>query len=206
MFSIQQINNRLRCPVVVLFAILCLPSCALTPQTVHLNPQVQSVAAPPISPSQPISLVIIDMRPSGVIGNRGLTGTAYGGANVSTSDDIVQVVQTVVADSLEASGFSVLPTTRRVPGNQLRVEIINLQYTVVPGIITGTLRSEATLHAECLRDQVSQYDHMHRGVSEEQVFFAQFANENEAHINKAFSSAITAMLDDIDLLSCLSGQ
>ena len=195
-----------RCPVLVLIAILFLPSCALTPQTVRLNPKVQSMTAPPVAAGQPISLVILDMRPSAVIGNRGLTGTAYGGANVSTSDDITKVVQTVVSDTLTASGFSVTPTKRRLPGNQLRVEITYLQYTVVPGIITGTLRSEASLHAECLRDQVSQYEHVHRGVSEEQVFFAQFADENEAHINAAFSSALTEMLNDTDLLGCLNEQ
>ena len=195
-----------RYPIVVLFAILFLPSCALTPQTVHLNPKVQSTTAPRVAAGQLISLVVIDLRPSEVLGNRGLSGTPYGGANVSTSGDTVQIVQTVVADALAARGFSVTPTARKVPGNQLRVEITNLQYAVVPGIITGTLRSEASLHAECLRDQVLQYDRVHRGVSEEQVFFFQFATENEAHINTAFSSAITEMLNDTDLLSCLSGQ
>lgn len=197
---------HLRCPLVVLIAILILPSCALTPETVRLNPQVQSAPTAPVAAGQPVSLVIIDMRPSGVLGNRGLTGTAYGGANVSTSGDITQDIQPVIADSLAARGFTVTPTKRKTQGIQLRVEITNLQYAVVPGIITGTLRTEAGVHADCLRDQVSQYDHMHRGESEEQVFFAQFAKENEAHINTALSNAITSMFNDADLLSCLSGQ
>lgn len=196
-------QSRLRYPVGLLFVILLLQSCALTPQTVNLNPQVQSPTAPPIADGQAVSLVIIDMRPSGVVGNRGLSGTGYGGANVATAGDITEVVRTVVTDGLTASGFIVEQAKRRMPGNQLRVEITNLVYTVVPGIITGTLRSEASLYAECLHDKVSQYDHIHRGVSEEEVFFAQFAKENETHINKAFSSAISEMINDTDLLGCL---
>ena len=196
------------CPraAAALLAILVLPGCALTPQTVNLNPQVQSTAVRPIAAGQPVTLVVVDMRPSSVLGNRGLTGTAYGGANLSTAGDITQVVQRVVADGLAAEGFSVTPTKRAESGNQLRVEVTNLQYMVVPGIITETLRSEATLHAVCLREQIPKYDHVHRGVSEEQIFFAQFAKENEAHVNAAFSDAITQMLADTDLLACMQGK
>jgi uncharacterized lipoprotein YajG len=192
--------------LIPLFAAWLMSGCALTPEAVQINPQVQNVAAPTVATGQSVSLSIIDLRPSEVIGNRGITGTAYGGANVSTNGDITQVLQTVIADNLTARGFIVTPTKRKLPGIQLRVEINNLQYAVVPGIITGTLRTEASLHAECLHDQMSQYDHVHRGLSEAQVFFAQFAHENEAHINKSVSNAITAMLDDTDLMSCLSGH
>ena len=97
-------------------------------------------------------------------------------------------------------------TERASYGRQLRVEIVNLSYSVVPGIITGTLRSESALRGQCIDDKVPQYDRVHRGISEEQVFFSQFAGENAAHINTAMSDSINALLGDSELITCLTGN
>ena len=63
-------------------------------------------------------------------------------------------------------GFKVIATERASGDRQLRVEVVNLSYSVVPGILTATLRSQ------CIDDKLPQYDRVHCGVSEEQIFFS----------------------------------
>ena len=156
--------------------------------------------------AQEVSVIVVDLRPSDIIGHRGISGTAYGGANLTLTGDIAEIVQTVVTTGLGNQGFKVTATQRASYGRQLRVDIVNLSYSVVPGILTGTLRSESTLRGQCIDDKVPQYDRVHRGVSEEQIFFSQFAGENAAHVNAAMSGAVNALLSDAELMSCLAGN
>ncbi len=201
------LSNDSSCKLISMFALVILcAGCALTPQKFELRPQVQVATKAPVAEGKEISVLVVDMRPTEVIGNRGLTGTAYGGANVTATGDVAAIVKTAVTNGLGSKGFSVSDTVRATYGRQLRVEIVNLSYTVVPGIVTGTLRSESALRGQCIDDKVSQYDRVHRGVSEEQVFFAQFAEENAAHINAAMSGAINALLEDGELINCLAGN
>lgn len=180
--------------------------CSLTPQKVEIRPQFQVAQSVPVSDELGVSIVVVDLRPSDIIGNRGLTGTNYGGANLSSTGDVAEIVKTAVGTGLGNQGFKVADTERASYGHQLHVEIVSLSYSVVPGIITATLRSESALRGQCIDDKVPQYDHVHRGICEEQVFVAQFAGENAAHINKAMSAAINALLGDTELISCLTGN
>ena len=180
--------------------------CSLTPQKVEIRPQLRVAQSVPISEGQKVSIVVVDLRPSNIIGNRGLEGTNYGGANLTLTGDVAATVKTAVRTGLGNQGFKVAETERASYGRQLRVEIVNLSYSVVPGIITGTLRSESALRGQCIDDKVPQYDRVHRGISEEQVFFSQFAGENAAHINTAMSDSINALLGDSELITCLTGN
>ena len=201
LFAWTRDRGVLLCTLVAWYA-----GCSLTPQKVEIQPQLQVAQTVPVSEGQEVSIVVVDLRPSGIIGNRGLTGTNHGGANLTSTGDVAETVKTAARTGLGNQGFKVIDTERASYGRQLRVEIVNLSYSVVPGIITGTLRSESALRGQCIDDKVPQYDRVHRGISEEQVFFSQFAGENATHINTAMSDALNALLGDIELISCLTGN
>ncbi len=49
--------------------------CALTPQKIEIKPQLQVAKTRPVGEDREVSVVVVDLRPSDIIGNRGLTRT-----------------------------------------------------------------------------------------------------------------------------------
>jgi hypothetical protein len=83
------------------------------------------------------------------------------------------------------------------------VEIRTLEYTLTPGFFSGTVTAECALKAVCSAREKITYERLCRGTSEERVFGAPFAETNEAHITKALSVALEAILNDKELHRCL---
>jgi uncharacterized lipoprotein YajG len=181
-------------------------SCAYVPQQVEVRPQLRATTAIPVGGTKEVSVKVLDMRPSEIVGNRAIGADGIIGANVTTSGDVARVVETAISQELASQGFEIRDSARSTYGRQLRIEIVSLGYSVVPGIITGTLRSESAIHSECIDDKVLEYEQVHRGASEEKIFVYQFASENEAHINAAVSGAINALLADEELMNCIAGN
>ncbi|MEW6289124.1 MAG: YajG family lipoprotein [Thermodesulfobacteriota bacterium] len=184
--------------LIFILAFFC-SSCALTPQQVNIKPDVQ-VRSTNIGQNKKITLTTVDERLSSTIGNRGVAGF---GADITSAGDVAQIVESAIIEGLNKQGFDTSGSLESDP-RELRVEIRNLEYSLKPGIFTGTLRTECALKGICNINGKRQYEHLYRGGSEEQVLVAQFAEENANHINKALTQVIVELLDDSNLTSCLA--
>ncbi|HEY2987284.1 MAG TPA: YajG family lipoprotein [Candidatus Binatia bacterium] len=187
-------------PLMVAPLLVC--SCAFVHQEVTLKPEV-NVAATDIGKGRAIQLKTVDERTSAVIGSRGMKGGAAASAEITSTQDVLAVVQTALLDGLKRKGYR--PTVEEGSVQHgLRVDIRNLEYGVTPGIFTGTLRTEVALKAGCIVNGTQSYDRMYRGEDKDSVFFVQFASANERYLNSALSKAIESLLDDPKLQACLA--
>jgi uncharacterized lipoprotein YajG len=181
--------------VTVLFA--C--SCAFNPQKVELNPEVK-VSSEAVGRGKKIALVTVDERASSKIGNRGPIGM---GAEITTNQDVAKVVNSKISEAFQQRGFDTKGNSTS-DSTELRVEVRNLEYKIIPGIFSGTLKTESALKAVCTTSGKRAYERLYRGGSEERIFAAKFADDNAAHINKALAETIEALLNDDELCRCLA--
>ncbi|MCC6710555.1 MAG: hypothetical protein IT492_23585 [Gammaproteobacteria bacterium] len=189
--------------IMLLGLMVSLGGCALTPQQVKFAPTVapSSRTGPVNADQKQIVLVSADERTSTSIGNRGL-GVGMS-AEITTNDDLASVVESQMKAALGARGFAVVTGPNRNL-HELRIEVRNVQYQVTPGIVTGHLRAEAALKGICSFAGERRYEHLYRGESTEEVFLVQFAESNTKHLNTALSAAMSNIVADNSLMSCLT--
>jgi len=185
----------------LIIAMVLVSSCALIHQEVTLKPDV-NVASTDIGKGRAIKLKTVDERTSAVIGSRGMKGGPAASAEITSTQDVLTVIQTALLDGLKRKGFN--PTLEEgTVQHGMRVDLRNLEYGVTPGIFVGTLRTEVALKATCIVNGMQSYDRMYRGEEKDWIFFIQFASANEQYINSALSKAIQSLLDDAKLHGCL---
>ena len=62
------------------------------------------------------------------------------------------------------------------------------------------------MKAICMIGGDRQYEQLHRGAHEKSIQVVQTAEKNTYHINTALSEAINGVLNDNELLQCLSAD
>ena len=186
--------------LIVAMPLVC--SCAVIHQEITLKPDV-NVASTDIGKGRAVKLKTVDERTSAVIGSRGLKGGPASSAEITSSQDVLAVVQTSLLDGLTRKGFR--PTLEEGSLQYgLRVDLRNLEYSLTPGIVMFNLRAEAAIKATCMVNGKESYDRMYRGEEKDRAFFVQFASANEQYISSALSKAIQSLLDDAKLQACLA--
>ena len=88
---------RQLCSLIITMALVC--SCAVIHQEVTLKPEAH-VASTDIGKGRAIQLKTVDERTSTVIDSRGLKGGAASSAEITSSQDVLAVVQTSLLDGL----------------------------------------------------------------------------------------------------------
>lgn len=173
--------------------------CAFTQQAVVISPKVD-VTASPIGAGHAVNLNIVDERPRQTLGTRGVRGV---GAELTVEGDLSGIVRNAVAEGLTNLNFKPLVSSNP-ESRELRVEIRNLDYTVIQGFWAGTLRVDTSLKAICIRGVQRPYEQLHRGEFVESIQVIRTANENNSDISHAVSVAVNSLLRDMKLLTCLS--
>ena len=173
--------------------------CAFTPQAVTIAPTVY-VDASQIGAGRDIALNVIDERPKKTLGTVAPGGV---GADISIEGDLVAAVQQALSDGLSKLSFKP-GTSRGATQPELRVEIRNLDYTVIKGFWAGTLRVDTGLKAICIKGTARPYERLHSGQFVESVQVVQPKESNDKYINSAVSAAVNALLADSALLTCLA--
>lgn len=185
--------------LIIMIPLVC--SCALIDQQVTLKSDA-NVTPTDIGKGRVVKLKTVDERTSSTIGHRSLGG-AGSSAEITTTQDVLVVIQTALLDGLKHKGFS--PNLGEGSAQRgLRVEIRNLEYSLTPGIILNYLRTEAVLKATCTVEGKESYDKIYRGEEKDRVFFPQFAGENVKYINSALSKVVQNLFDDSKLQECLA--
>jgi uncharacterized lipoprotein len=173
--------------------------CAFAPQAVIISPKVD-VRASEVGADRSVNLNVVDERPRKTLGTRGVQGV---GADLTIEGDLSATVQKALVEGLTKQRFK--PVIDSNPeSRELRVEIRNLDYTMLMGFWAGTLKVDISLKAICVRGSQRPYEQLHRGEFTESVQVVQSAEANNSYISQAVSSAVNSLLQDRKLLTCLS--
>jgi uncharacterized lipoprotein len=187
----------LRMTILLVAAIL--GGCAFTPQAVTIAPTV-SVSASQVGKDRDVAVNVLDERPKNTLGTVGASGI---GADISIKGDLAASVQNALREGLTKLNFR--PSANRgSAASELRVEIRNLDYTIIVGFWAGTLRVDVGLKAICVRGVNRPYEKLHRGEFVESVQVVQQSEANNRYVNAAVSSAVNALLADKELMDCLA--
>ena len=98
--------NKIIKLLLVAINLMMLSACALTPESVKLNPQI-NVASNNIGHGKKVAVRVIDARPEQTLGGR---ATAYGpAAKIKLANDIKKVVRSTVTQGLKKYNFTPTP-------------------------------------------------------------------------------------------------
>lgn len=189
-------GGALKKTLIALTALIALGGCHFTPQSVIITPVV-NVRASNVGNNALMALNVMDERPRESLGTRGVRGV---GADLTVQGNLKSIVEKALSDGLARQGFGVGAADNRL----LRVEIRNLDYQLIQGLLTGTLEVDISLKAICQRDSARSYEQMYRGHVEDDVFFVQDEDSNNDYISLAVSRGVNSLLRDDQLKRCLA--
>lgn len=189
--------------VMILLVLVVFPSaCAFAPhKPVAIKPDL-NVADSTIGQGQKISVAVVDERPRSTLGTRGVSGV---GSEIGIEGDLSTSIRNAVADGLKRQGF-ILLADKSSERKELRVEIRNLDYNVIMGFWSGTLKTDCGLKAVCILGDTRPYENLYRGEFQESVQVVQAEEDNVKYINAAVSRAVNNLLQDTQLMRCLSAS
>jgi uncharacterized lipoprotein len=182
----------------ILGLIVIMSGCAYAPQAVKITPEPQ-VAPTTAGQGKSIVVAVIDERPRKTLGTRGVKGV---GAEITIDGDLPLIIQESLIGGLRQQGFT--PTATNInETRQLRAEIRNLDYELLMGFWSGTLRTAFGLKAYCILGANRPYERLYLGEFRESVLVVQGEEANERYINAAVSSALNELFQDELLTKCL---
>ncbi len=187
--------------IIPLAIVLIFSGCAFAPQAVLLKPDV-NIRSGNIGSNKPIILNVIDERTKTTLGTR----APNLGADLTIEGDIVETVSDSLSKGLLAQGFQITKSSDEgtTKPKELRVELRSLEYRVIRGFFSGTLKTESAMKGICIVDLLRPYEKLYRGAHEESIQIVQTEASNNKYINIALSHTINNLLSDSSLLKCLA--
>jgi len=188
------------CKFVLAAAVISLSSgCTFQSQAVKITPDVKSTSIVS-GEGKSIQMVILDERPSKVIGQRGVGSV---GADMTVEGDLQNIVSKAITTGLEQRRFAT-QSQENHDLSRLRIEIRNLQSKNIMGFWAGTLRDEFSLKAICKSVKGLEYEQMYNGLFETSIQVVPTGDANNRYISAAVSDAVNKLINDDLLLRCLA--
>lgn len=185
-------------PAVVARVLLCLCStlflwsCALSPQTIVVKPDLK-VATMPIGRGRPVSVITQDQRSDPSMGTR---GGLYNSADLTTDARMNQSITQEAIRVLQGWDFAAVP---RALGNQsmasFSVEIIDIDYQRPASSVGGNVVVKCRLSVKVLMGNAS-YEGEYSSKRSEQVAVQATSSQNTRLVNETINQALEQMFRD----------
>ena len=175
-----------------------LGGCAWVPQNVNLKPEPK-VTASGIGNGTRVALKVLDIRPSKIIGYRGMDSKL---AKITSTQDLVEIVREKISEGLAKKGFQIVPHNEQAQ-RILKVEIRAVEYSTDSEFWKGTAKAKAALQAFSKNDYQT-FDQVYVAQKEEAASEAPRAKTNERLINGAIAEAMQRLLEDQKLVYFLT--
>lgn len=167
-------------------------SCALSPQTVVVKPDVR-VSSMPIGRGRSIAVTTRDQRRDATLGER---GGLYKSAELTTDERMVQSINQSVVTVLQSWDFAALPASMGKPNSPtFVVEVLGLDYQHPVSTVAGdvTVKCRISVRVEMGGDF---YEGEYTSRRTEQVPVMPTAEVNKRLVNETVSQALQRMFQD----------
>jgi uncharacterized lipoprotein len=173
--------------------------CTLTPQKLHLDPQIEVTGAPVTSDTL-VALTVLDSRPSKKLGEVGDPKKEM--FDVTLDEDFVPLLTERLTQALEQRGFSVVPESGGMT-RTLVVEISSLQLNSVKTPVTfeTELRAEVSASAD---NSNERYQRVYYVRTYQETAGPPFEKHSNQLVNQAVSQALSDMLNDDNLFELIA--
>lgn len=183
----------------LVIGLLLLAGCALSPQVVSLNPELDMNNFNAVGAGKRVALQVIDNRPGRVVGSRG--GIYADTSSISTTADIAAPIRTEFAAALNKLGFNVV-TAGDTADAELRLLIDVLEYKTAGGSVIRSIETAAALRT-IGKVGNREFTGRYRATRSKDVVKTPGPEENEALINAVISRVLERALEDQALLEFL---
>lgn len=187
--------------MLLFLAVLSISGCALSPQTINIQPQVALEDVVPRGDGRALVLTVADERKTRVVGTRG--GIYAATSEISTIADIRPAIRDELARQLDKLDFRVVDSGAEAA--TLKVIVDSIEYRASGSPVVDTVETAATVRVQA---QVNnrEYTGRYRGTRTTEVFTAPDTEENEAMINAAVARVLERLLSDTELQDFLRGS
>ena len=183
----------------LVFLLLLMGGCAMTPQKVVLYPDVL-VMGSEVGKGKTVALTVTDARTDKALGYR--TTRLDKDSVILTYSDVAKVTQERIYEGLKKYGFNVNVVSGDAPV-LLKVEIQALQYSTPTGSWTGGIRILARLNA-FVKNGGTTYENLYEITNNETVIIPPSQGKNEELINKTLADVLQRLLKDQKLVALLA--
>lgn len=186
----------------VLLAILPgLSGCALSPQVIDVNPDINLTDTPAVKQPVRLALNVVDSRKSPVIGQRG--GVYKDTSDISTSENMTGNLHRQLTTALKHLGYEVAGKNEASDAD-LTVTINNMKYTASSEKLLNKIEIRVAIHALITKDG-KQFNGDYSATRKKDYVKLPGIEENAKIVNEALATVLQSMLQDKDLVSFIQG-
>ena len=171
-----------------LSCLLMLTGCALSPQSIHVNPRVTVQESLKNSLDSRVSVTVFDERISPAIGYR---GGVYESSVITMADNLALALRSSVERGLREAGVEVV--TGDAP--QLQVYLDELEYHVPEGSYVTQVAVRAKIRAVVL-SQGRRFEGTYSADVTERVARAPSERKNQELVDQVLSDVLTRLFND----------
>lgn len=186
----------------VLLAILPgLSGCALSPQVIDVNPDINLADTAAVKQPVRLTLNVVDARKSPVIGQRG--GVYKDTSDISTSENMTGNLHRQLTAALKRLGYEVAGKNEASDAD-LTVTINNMKYTANSEKLLNKIEIRVAIHALITKNG-KQFNGDYSATRKKDYVKLPDMEENSKIVNEALAVVLQSMLQDKDLVSFVQG-
>ena len=185
----------------LVLSVVVLGGCALSPQTVNVQPSIDTAKLGQTGNGRSVALDVADDRGTPVIGTRG--GIYSKTSEIRTAADIKTSLRNETARALQAMGYRVVAANGAADAS-LKVIIDSIDYTAIGENVVKAVEVAVTLRIVSKVDN-REYTGRYRGRRSTDVLTAPDTEKNEKMINAAVSHVLERVLADTELHKFMRG-
>src|SRR5699024_2319360 len=183
---------------VILFSVLLLGACGLSPQAVVVEPK-PSVAYQALGQIQSVAVQVRDDRTEDHLGSRG--GTYAETSVLTIGNDLPKAIYDAVTNGLHQQGFNAMN-----PGqtdHRLEVTLEELLYTPAEGAVVNRVTIDALLRADVYKGHQHLYTNTYKSQTLHNTVSTPTSKKNQTIITEELNRTLTRLLQDESLLTVL---
>ncbi len=182
---------------ILMIAVILLAGCALSPQTVNINPALDIKSSSAATKPTIVELTVVDSRGTQVLGQRG--GIYEETSDISTDANMTASLARNLATALNTLGYQV--ARQGEAGDAvLTVKINKLTYSVGQEKLLYKVETRAEVQAVC-RKGTREFTGGYSATRKKDFVKVPSMDENETIVNEALAVALQTMLKDTDLIA-----
>lgn len=184
-------------PLPIVILLLLLAGCALSPQTVRIDPELGVVTQSAGGKDIRLSLQVDDSRSTDVIGQRG--GVYENTSDIRTDPEMTATLRKKIAAALGNLGYRVVSPDDAARA-RLVVEVAELSYVAHQEELIDTIEIRNVIRVSC-RKGSEKYGSSYRVPYKKEVIKAPSEEKNEELVNSVIAKALDKMLSDGELFT-----